>query len=943
MANKNLKGIPKYIYPLTAALLYAVIFWIFHRFLGAGLYILAIFPIAITSWFYGVRAGLLIIFLFVLLNLIMIFTFGVEENHISEFFDLIPGLLTIIIITIGFGWARKLNLRIKQELSEREKYQQALEVSEKKFRTQFENLSEGIAIDHLIYENGYPVDWIITDVNPAYEKIMKISKGEVIGKHATDLYGSKASIQSFLDAYDQVLQSGERITNIHHHLIPDRNIVVSASRLGENQVAVTFTDITEQEAAKQSEIKQREYLLTMSKITSALNETMQMDEVLNIILENLEQFVSYDAADVTLFQETRLKIARHVGYDKMGLQEFADHFEIDISEMPTGKWILDNQEPLIIGDTSKSDIWNIFPEVEWIKSYMGLPILAKGKMVGIINFLGANQGFYENFSYESLIPFSEQAAIAIENARTFEEIQKRSSRLAIINKIAFQMNQPAKVEDIQQMAVDSLAEALNLYQVGLAMINPDKKAMTIVADHPGPGNHSVKGSFIPLENNTSMDYILENKKSFFSSNAQQDPMLYAVNEFMIGQHINSILLIPLIVSGEVIGTIGCDIINESRSLTPEEIDLAEILTNLIAGRMELERLIASEKKQSSELAMLYETSLAITKPYEISKLHNQIIENATWLLDGSAGILYLKSDEEDVFECKVNFNNQYDPIGAKIRPGEGAAGLVAQTSQPLIVEDYSNWEHKSPQYSKIKDKFSLLTIPVIYQSNTLGMIQILRDMDKPVFTQNDASLLSLFSNQVAITLENSRLLNELQELAIHDPLTGVLNRRGFSEIAEREINVANRFDHELSIMFLDLDRFKEINDTHGHAVGDQILVGLATRCKNILRSVDVICRYGGEEFVILLLESDLQAAMEIARRINNVVKLYPFHTDAGPINVSVSVGVAEYENHMNTIDVLINNADMALYKAKSSGRDRVEAYIASDYQSNNKDFIGPHC
>ena len=215
-----------------------------------------------------------------------------------------------------------------------------------------------------------------------------------------------------------------------------------------------------------------------------------------------------------------------------------------------------------------------------------------------------------------------------------------------------------------------------------------------------------------------MDYIFENKKSFLSTDAQRDPMLSAVNRFMVGQHIYSILIIPLIVGGEVLGTLGCDIINENRNITQEEISLAEILTSLVAGRIELERLISKEKKQASELSMLYETSLAITKPYEISTLHNQIIENATWLLGADAGILYLKLENEDVFECKVNYNNQYDPIGTKLHPGEGAVGIVAQTSQPLIIDDYGKWDNKPSILSKIKDNFSLLTVPVIYQSQT---------------------------------------------------------------------------------------------------------------------------------------------------------------------------------------------------------------------------------
>jgi diguanylate cyclase (GGDEF)-like protein len=403
---------------------------------------------------------------------------------------------------------------------------------------------------------------------------------------------------------------------------------------------------------------------------------------------------------------------------------------------------------------------------------------------------------------------------------------------------------------------------------------------------------------------------------------------------MTSQHINSILIIPLIVSGEVIGTIGCDIINDNRILTSEKINLAEILTNLVAGRIELEKLIANEKKRATELAMLYETSLAITKPYELSKLHNQIIERATWLLDASAGMLYLRTDQTDVFECKVSYNNQYDPIGTTLRLGEGAVGIVAQTSQPLIIEDYVNWDKKPPFFNQINDNFALLSVPVIHQSQTLGVIQIIREHGKPSFESSDADLLSLFSSQVAITLENSRLLTEVQKLAVLDPLTGLLNRRGFAELAEREIDRAHRFKHSLSLLFLDLDHFKKINDEHGHLIGDQILVGIANRCKNILRSVDLTCRYGGEEFVILLVETNLEDALAIAKRINNVIKLYPFITDIGPINITTSIGVAKFENHMHSIDAIIQNADTALYKAKSGGRDCVVPFLEADFPSN---------
>lgn len=937
MKRTILNRLPIFFYPLIATIIYIGIFVVLHESIDNGMFALAIFPVAIASWFLGIRVGIIWFIIFLGINVSFIFFFESSENHKELLISSLSGSLFVLMVGIGAGWIRTLNQKIKIELTKREKYQAALQKSEEKFRAQFENLSEGIAIDKIIYDDDKPVDWIITDVNPAYERIMRLTREDVIGKHATELYGSYETIEPFLKSYDHVLRTGKPISNQAHYLIRDRKIVISASSLGDDQIVVIFSDVTEQEKTVESEKKQREFSAIMAKIISALNETMKLDEVLNIILENLEKFVSFDAADITLIQDDQLRIARHIGYHKLGLFDFAENFNVNVNDIATCKWMIEYQSPMVVADTSKSDIWTTFPEVNWIKSYLGLPIIARGKVVGILNFLSAEKGFYENFPYEDLLPFSEQAAFAIENTRTFEETQNRSQRLAVINEIAFQMNQPTELDTLQQMAVDYLAEALNIHQVGLAMMNPDKKTMTIVADHLAPGNQSVKGSTITLEENPSMEYILSNKSSFHSQDAQNDPMLKAVNHFMTAQHINSILLIPLIAGGEVIGTIGCDIINENRIFTPEEISLAEIITNLVAGRIELEKLIMNEKKRATELSMLYETSLAITKPYELSKLHNQIVERATWLLDATAGMLYLKTDKDDVFECKVSYNNQYDPVGTTLKIDQGAVGIVARTLEPFIINDYGNWHDKPDIFSKLTEKFALLSVPVIHQSRIMGVIQILRDPGKPSFTQEEANLLSLFSNQVAITLENSRLLNEVQELAIHDPLTGLFNRRGFAEIAEREIEIFNRFGHPLSLLFIDLDHFKEVNDSHGHAIGDQILIGIANRCKNILRNVDVICRYGGEEIVILLLESDLEVAVEIGKRINNVVKLYPFHTEVGPITQTVSIGVAEYQNYMKNVDSIILNADMALYKAKSNGRDCVVPFLEEDFPSKRND------
>ncbi len=929
--RKNLVNrIPNYIIPLVAIILYTGIFLIFHSKLGSGVSALSIFPVALVGWYYGMKWGIFASILVMVLNLHLMFFIGgwsIDEVILTAG---IPGFISVIITGIGAGFLHRLNQKVKKDLTELEIYEIALQKSEQRFRSQFENMIDGMAIDEILYEGEKPVDWIVTDVNPAYENIMKLSRDEVIGKRATEIYGSYAAIEPFLVDYDLVLKTGKPIDKQRHYLLMNRNINLSAFRLEENHLAVIFNDITEQELALQAEKKQREFVDTLGKITFAMNETMKLDEVLDILLENMGKFVSFDAADITLIHDDRLKMARYNGYSKFGLDEFAENFNIRLDEMSTSQWMVNNQAPLIIEDTSNSQIWTVFPEVEWIKSFMGLPIFARGKLVGFLNFLSSHKDFYKDFPYKQLLLFTEQAAIAIENSRTFEETQKRSQRLALINQVAFKMTQPADLDVIQQLSVDSIVEALGIDQVGLALINPDRKTMTIVADHPGAGNSSTIDMLIPLEDNPSMDYILEKKSSFYSENAQTDPMLKAVKHLMIGQKIQSILIVPLIVGGEVIGTIGCDITTQNRKLTPEEINLAEILTNLVAGRIEQARLLDIEKKRAVELAMLHETSLAITQPYDLSDLHRQIIEKAVWLLDSSSGMLYLKTNEQDVFECKVSYNNQYDPVGTKLHLGEGAAGIVAKTNQPLIIPNYGSWELKPATFHKVTDDFPLLSVPVHWQSEVKGVIQIGRDPGKPTFEKSDVELLSLFSSQVAITLENSRLYQEVQELAVLDPLTQVYNRRGFADIATREIERAQRFNHSLTLLFLDIDHFKEVNDTHGHAAGDQILSGIADRCRNTLRNVDVICRHGGEEFVILLLESNLKTAQKIAKRVQSLMKDYPFQTDAGPISITMSIGVAEFNDQMNSLSSLIHNADMALYKAKSTGRNRVVVFQPED-------------
>jgi diguanylate cyclase len=181
---------------------------------------------------------------------------------------------------------------------------------------------------------------------------------------------------------------------------------------------------------------------------------------------------------------------------------------------------------------------------------------------------------------------------------------------------------------------------------------------------------------------------------------------------------------------------------------------------------------------------------------------------------------------------------------------------------------------------------------------------------------------------------------EAEELSQLDPLTNLFNRRHFLAIAEQEFERSLRHQHCLAIIILDLDYFKAINDTHGHYVGDVVLQEVAEKIRGTIRRQDTPCRYGGEEFAVLLPETDLFAADSIGRRLQQVIEETNIETEKGPFSVTISVGIATLpEGDHTQVDVLIDRADQALYEAKRAGRNQVKVWqpqlSASDTQMVN--------
>jgi len=183
-----------------------------------------------------------------------------------------------------------------------------------------------------------------------------------------------------------------------------------------------------------------------------------------------------------------------------------------------------------------------------------------------------------------------------------------------------------------------------------------------------------------------------------------------------------------------------------------------------------------------------------------------------------------------------------------------------------------------------------------------------------------------FANQAAVAVHNAQLYEQVQQLAITDDLTGLYNRRGLFQFGQREIERAIRFNHPLSIVMLDIDTFKKFNDDYSYKVGDEVLSMLASRCRANVREVDIVARYGGDEFVILLVENDLSAANQIAERLKNAIWGEPFSTSRGDLPVSISIGVTAFTQEKADLSALIEKVGQALHLAKQEGRNNISIF-----------------
>lgn len=673
-----------------------------------------------------------------------------------------------------------------------------------------------------------------------------------------------------------------------------------------------------QKRSQEASSEERQDLKKLNEITFDSLNSDNIQEMLSIIAAKSKTLINAEYCSINLWDKEHEEISLSAcDGDFSSITETHSNQE---KETELTKEIFQSGELLVINEVSGDIVNLLISDSQEVQSLLVIPIVTKENFLGSALFGYAKPHHFSEHDIQLAQQASSQIALAILKQHLLDQAKRSAKEAATLHKAGTIV---AATLD-PKLAIESILDQLEL------VVPFDSASVQIL--HEGyveirAGKGWTKDDFpvglqFPIPGDNPNSQVILSKQPFVLNNA---PEIYKIFNRPIHSNIRSWLGVPLQVHDKVIGVLTLDHHEPNFYNNDQLISLASAFADQVAISLENSRLYAAEKRRVQELDALRATTADITQELAIENLIQAILERATALLNATGGELGLVDSNGEQIQILVSHNMGENKVGVVIEPGEGLMGHVAKTQQIEMIEDYQQWMGKMDLYEQSKIH-AAIAAPLMIGNHFLGVIGIMNSDGKRKFTASEKSLMSLFAQQAAIAVQNAQLFEERKQQARMDLTTGIYNRRGLFELGIREIDRAYRFGRPLAAIMVDIDHFKQVNDTYGHPVGDLVLKELAVRMKENLRSIDILSRYGGEEFVILLPETSADQAAEVAERIRQVVAETPFTVEDLSLPITISQGVAVTNGEDSDMTKLIKQADNAMYVSKGYGRNQVNIF-----------------
>lgn len=464
------------------------------------------------------------------------------------------------------------------------------------------------------------------------------------------------------------------------------------------------------------------------------------------------------------------------------------------------------------------------------------------------------------------------------------------------------------LDEVLSQILSILGDYFHLHRVAVVLLDADTN-MLRVRSHTGWNRESVEMN-IPLGRGL-IGTAAKLKRPIYAPKVSSDPRY-----IMSMPSTQSELAVPLIVRDEVVGVLDCQS-DQEEFFDTETIDLLTLFSTQASIALQNAKLYSNEQRKAAQLEAINAIARQTTAVLDIDELLQKSCRfiQQSFAVDHVAMLLL----EDGMLVVRAHEGR----LTPRIHTGTEVplAGLCARAiaSGKLVTEnDVSGVEGYVPGFEETRSERCL---PLISLGETLGVLTV-ESAQTNAFSPADAQPLESVADICAAAIQNARYFEKVRQLAYVDGLTGIFNRRYFEMRMAEEIERAQRYENQLSVIMIDIDNFKKLNDEFGHLLGDETLRQVSTIFAQNLRKVDIACRYGGEEFVILAPQTSGDHAHAVAEKLRKVVEGWSF--PGVPRPVTITAGVSSFPANGRTRDELVKAADDALYLAKQGGRNRVQ-------------------
>jgi diguanylate cyclase (GGDEF)-like protein len=385
--------------------------------------------------------------------------------------------------------------------------------------------------------------------------------------------------------------------------------------------------------------------------------------------------------------------------------------------------------------------------------------------------------------------------------------------------------------------------------------------------------------------------------------------------FCSAKSTRSELAIPLMVRDEVVGVLDCQS-DRLDHFDPETIDLLTLFSNQASIALQNARLYSLEQQRARQLQAINAIAQQTTAVLDLEELLGTVCGMIQRAFGVSHVSLFLRDEQDLVLRAHHGLLTPRIPLGGRFPASdEPWASLLTNGRTAMECNTRS-----AAALTFFTESASCMRIPLVSFGQTVGVLA-LDSSEHDAFRDGDLQSLESVADICATAIQNAHYVERVKQLAYLDGLTGIFNRRFFELRIMEEIERARRYGTGMAVIMADIDQFKRLNDEFGHVLGDEVLRQASSLFNQQLRKIDVVCRYGGEEFGILLTQTDAAQALRVAEKLRKSVEVWQF--PGVPRTVTISAGAAAFPEHGTTRDELVKAADAALYAAKQAGRNRI--------------------